>query len=538
MIEKLLKTAWLCYIQYMTNDVLSGITDLENLKKVAIDLNTKNHLYQSEIKILNEQIKSLQHKLFGRKTEKTHSDDGQLSLFDMPEPECPILEEPEKITVPSHTRKKRGRKPLPANLPRIEVIHELTEEERQCGCGCLKSRSGQEVSEQLDIVPAKMQVIRNIRYKYACKNCEGVEDDGPTVSIARMPEQMIPKSMATPGLLAHILIAKFADALPFYRQEKQFARIGVELPRSTMCNWAMKVAQACEILLGFMQAQILKGSVINIDETTVQVLKVQKRSKCYMWVFKGGTPDKPVIMFQYHPTRSGDVASQFLNGYQGVVQTDGYAGYNFLDTIIGIIHVACWVHVRRKFTDVLKALGRQKGTPSSGNAGTALKYISKLYKIEKQAREQELSTDDLHKVRQEKAVPILNEFKKWLDQKVDKVPPKSLLGKAIGYTLGQWTRLILYAENGIVGLDNNVVENAIRPFVIGRKNWLFNCTPEGANASACIYTLIETAKANGLEPYWYLKYLFENLPEAMTADEFMALMPQNIDKILLAGPAV
>lgn len=521
----------------MTNDVLSDITDPENLKKVAIDLNTKNHLYRSEIKILNEQIKSLRDKLFGRKTEKLRWDDNQLSLFDMPEPECPILEEPEETKVESHTRKKRGRKPLPENLPRVEIIHELTEKERQCGCGCLKSCSGQEVSEQLDIIPAKMQVIRNIRYKYACKNCEGVEDDGPTVSIARMPEQMIPKSMATPGLLAHILIAKFADALPFYRQEKQFSRIGVQLPRSTMCNWAMKVAQACEILLGFMQSQILKGPVINIDETTVQVLKVPKRSKCYMWVFKGGTTDKPVIMFQYHPTRSGDVASQFLNGYQGIVQTDGYAGYNFLDTRTDIIHVACWVHSRRKFSDVVKALGRQKGTPS-GNAGTALKYISKLYKIEKQAREKGLSTDDLYKARQEKAVPILNEFKKWLDAKVDKTPPRSLLGKAINYTLNQWHRLIQYTEDGRVGPDNNVVENAIRPFVVGRKNWLFNCTPEGANASACIYSLIETAKANDLEPYWYLKYLFENLPEAMTADEFMALMPQNIDKAKIAGPAV
>ena len=521
----------------MTNDVLSGITDLENLKKVAIDLNTKNHLYQSEIKILNEQIQCLRDKLFGKKTEKISRDDGQLSLFDIPEPECPLLEDPEETKVTSHTRKKRGRKPLPANLPRIEVIHELSEEERQCGCGCLKTYSGQEVSEQLDFIPAKVQVIQNIRYKYACKNCEGVEDDGPTISIARMPEQMIPKSIATPGLLAHVLTAKFADALPFYRQEKQFSRIGVELPRSTMCNWAMKVAQACEILMGFMQAMILQGAVINIDETTVQVLKVPKRSKCYMWVFKGGTPDKPIILFQYHPTRSGDVALQFLDGYQGIVQTDGYSGYNFLDTMIGIIHVACWVHARRKFTDVIKALGRKKGTPLSGNAGTALKYISKLYKIEKQAKEKGLSPEEIYKERQEKAVPLLDEFKKWLDVKVEQAPPKSLLGKAIGYTLNQWHRLIRYTEDGNVGPDNNVVENAIRPFVIGRKNWLFSCTTEGANASACIYSLIETAKANGLEPYWYLKYLFENLPEAMTADEFKALMPQNIDKNLLAGPA-
>lgn len=521
----------------MTTEIYTKINDVEKLQEIILSFANKEQNYKSEIKILNEQIKSLRDKLFGRKTEKIHRDDGQLSLFDIPEPECPISEEPEETTVASHTRKKRGRKPLPENLPRVEVIHDIPEEEKQCGCGCMKIRSGQEVSEQLDIIPAQMRVIRNIRYKYACKGCEGVEDDGPTVSIARMPEQIIPKSMATPGLLAHILTAKFADALPFYRQEKQFSRIGVDLPRSTMCNWAMKVAQACEILMGFMQDQILQGPVINIDETTVQVLKEPKRSKCYMWVFKGGTPDKPIILFQYHPTRSGDVASKFLNGYQGIVQTDGYAGYNFLDTIIGIIHVACWIHARRKFTDVLKAGGVKKTNPPIGNAGTALKYISKLYKIEKEAQKLELSAADLYRVRQEKAVPILNEFKKWLDAKVEKVPPKSLLGKAINYTLNQWHRLIKYTEDGRVGPDNNVVENAVRPFVVGRKNWLFSCTSEGASASACIYSLIETAKANGLEPYWYLKYLFENLPEAMTADEFTALMPQNVDKNLLAGPA-
>ncbi len=525
----------------MAIEDFTDINDVEKLRELirsfTNDFSNKERNYKAEIKILNEQIKSLRDKLFGKKTEKIHPDDGQLSLFDIPEPECSVSEEPENIEVPAHTRKKKGRKPLPENLPRVEVIHDLTEEEKQCGCGCIKSRCGQEVSEQLEMIPAEMKVVRNIRYKYACKNCEGVEDDGPTVSIARMPEQMIPKSMATPGLLAHILTAKFADALPFYRQEKQFIRMGIELPRATMCSWAMKVATGCSILLEFMQAQILKGPVINIDETTVQVLKEPKRSKCYMWVFKGGAPDKPIILFQYHPTRSGDVARNLLNGYRGIVQTDGYVGYDFLDNIKEIIHVACWVHARRKFVDVTKAAGIKKGNPPTGNASTALKYISKLYKIEKEARELGLSADNIYKNRQEKAVPILDEFKKWLDARIEKVPPKSLLGKAINYTLNQWHRLILYTESGLVTPDNNVVENAIRPFVVGRKNWLFSCTPEGAHASACIYSLIETAKANGLEPYWYLKYLFENLPEAMTVDDFTALMPQNVDKKLLAGPS-
>jgi len=297
----------------------------------------------------------------------------------------------------------------------------------------------------------------------------------------------------------------------------------------------MKVADACDILMGMMRDGILKSPMINIDETTVQVLKGPRKSKSYMWVFKGGPPDKPIILFQYHPTRSGDVASTFLKDYKGIVQTDGYAGYNFLDSKKGMIHVGCWVHARRKFKEVTKAAGNKKNL--SGNAGAALNYISKLYKIEKEAQLDKLSIVKLYEKRQIESVPILEEFKKWLDAKVGKVPPKSLLGKAINYTLNEWHRLVRYTENGMIKPDNNTVENAIRPFVVGRKNWLFSGTPQGAHASAAIYSLIETAKANGLEPYWYLKYLFEHLPWAMTADEFEALLPYSIDKNKLAGPA-
>ncbi len=296
----------------------------------------------------------------------------------------------------------------------------------------------------MDYIPAKAQVIRNIRYKYACKHCEGASDDGPTVSIARMPDQIIPKSIATPGLLAHILTAKFADALPFYRQEKQFKRIGVELGRSTMCRWGMKVADACDILIDMMNQEILKHPMINIDETTLKVIKESKKSKSYMWVFKGGPPDKQIILFQYHPSRSGTVVASFLKNYRGIVQTDGYAGYNFLDSRKGITHMGCWVHARRKFNEVTKAAGNKKNP--AGNAAVALKYISRLYKIEKEARQNELSLEQLYDQRQLFAVPILEEFKQWLDSRVDKVPPKSLLGKAIHYTLGQWHRLIRYTD--------------------------------------------------------------------------------------------
>ena len=509
----------------MTRDKLKDTDSLDEVKEIALSLFDEN-------KILQEQIKSLQDRLFGRKSEKTPKDGKQMSLFDMPEPDLPILHEDETVTIIEHTRKKRGRKPLPADLPRIDVVHELSEDDRKCDCGCLKGKIGEEVSEQLDYIPAKVRVIRHIRYKYACKNCEGVEDEGPTVSIARMPDQIIQKSIATPGLLAHILTAKFADALPFYRQEKQFVRIGIELARSTMCKWGMKVADACEILIGMMKDDIIDSPMIGIDETPLQVLKGPRKSKSYMWLFRGGPPGRPIVLFEYHPTRSGDVASTFLNDYKGIVQTDGYAGYDFLDTKKDIVHVGCWVHARRKFKEVTKALGNKAN--SSGNAGSALLYISKLYKIEKEARKQGLSAKQLYNLRQSQAIPILTEFKKWLDERVDKVPPKSMLGKAINYTLGQWHRLVQYTTEGFIRPDNNLVENAIRPFVIGRKNWLFSDTVQGAKASAAIYSLIETAKSNGIEPYWYLKHLFQHLPEAMTNDDFQALLPHNVEKEIIS----
>jgi len=259
----------------------------------------KRKRYQSEINILKEQIKYLQNQLFGRKSEKTpvEPEQIQLSLFNPPEATFPIgdqLEQDEEIEIQAHKRKKRGRKPIPENLPRIEVVHDVDEADKICDCGCLKDCIGEEVSEQLDIIPAQIQVIKHVRPKYACKNCEGVESEGPTVVIAPMPEQIIPKCMGTAGLIAYVLVGKFVDALPFYRQEKQFLRIGVEISRGTMCSWARKVADSCEILLMMLKKDILSGPLINIDETPVQVFNEPNRSnvtKSYMWVFRGTSRD-------------------------------------------------------------------------------------------------------------------------------------------------------------------------------------------------------------------------------------------------------
>jgi len=301
---------------------------------------------------LEERIRLLQNELFGRKTEKqTKVDQDQLGLFDEGPEDDPEKDDlPERVTIEAHSRKKRSRRKLPEELPRVEVVLDINEDEKVCGCGCELSHMGQDTSEKLEIIPAKVFVIRYIRKKYACKNCEGVEDDGPTVKIAPVPPQIIPKGMASPGLLAHIIVSKFEDALPFYRQEKILQRMGIDLPRSTLCNWAVKVADKIEPIIKLLHDEIRSGPLINIDETPVQVLKEAGRSntsKSYMWVYRGGDPDHPVLSYQYHPTRSGQVPLSFLDGYRGYIQTDGYSGYNALARSAGIERVGCWAHARR-----------------------------------------------------------------------------------------------------------------------------------------------------------------------------------------------
>jgi transposase len=510
---------------------------LLELQQVIADLQDR---LNRETNFLLEQIQLLRAQLYGRKSEKIIPKDGPrpLYLFDMPEPEGIEEENTEIIRISGHSRKKPGRKPLPEDLPRVEVIHDLDEKDKVCACGCQLKRIGEETSEQLDIVPARIQVIRHVRPKYACPACEGVEDDGPAVKVAPVPAQVIPKSIASPGLLAHILVAKFVDHQPFYRQEKQFARKGIEVCRSSMCRWAMQAAEACRPIFNLLVDMVLAGSYVQADETSVQVLNEPGRSptsKSYMWIFRRGDPDHPVLIYQYHPTRAGDVANVFLRDFSGTVQTDGYAGYDFLDLREGIRHIGCWAHVRRKFNDVNKALGKKR---KAGAADVALRYIGRLYRLEREARESGYSPDEIYRMRQEKAKPILVDFEKWLRKKKQQTPPKGLLGKAVAYTLNQWHRLIGYLEDGHFCIDNNLAENSIRPFALGRKNWLFSGTPEGAEASALLYSLIETAKANNLEPYGYLRYIFDKLPLANTLEEVEALLPWNItpEQMNPAGP--
>lgn len=501
--------------------------DTESLKQIIFSLQQKNDYLQ-------EMVRLLQNEIFGRKSEvRPEIDVNQLQLFTPPEEPEPI-EPDEAIEIKGYARKKRGRKPLPADLPRIEVLQDIPEEDKQCACGAQLSRIGEDTSEKLDYIPAKIQVIRYIRPKYACKQCEGVEDDGPTVKIAPAAVQLIPKSIATEGLLAHIAVSKFADGLPLYRQQKIFNRLDVELSRATMANWMIQAAGCSQPVVELLQQQIQSGPLINIDESPFQVLKEPDRSntcKSYMWVFCGGPRSSPVVLYQYHPTRSGKVVQDILEEYLGYVQSDGYSGYDHLSRNPDIIHMGCLAHARRKFVEVNKSRKKSRGNkkPSKGLADEALDYIGELYRIEKYARKKDLSFEQIQALRQEKAKPILDQFKNWLDTHHPLVPPKSLLGKAIQYTLNQWDRLIVYIREGFLKPDNNVAENAIRPFVLGRRNWLFSGSPKGAGASASFFTLIETAKANGLEPYAYLRYLFEKLPFAQTQLDYLKLLPNRLD---------
>jgi transposase len=509
-----------------------GYTDLnEVIAAQQLELQKK----QQQIDYLQEMVRLLQKEIFGRKSEvRPVRDEKQLQLFNPPD--APPAPEPQsEVTIDTHTRKKRGRKPLPKELPRVEVIHDISEEEKRCACGSDLERIGEDVSEKLDYIPAKLQVIRHIRYKYACKTCEGVEDDGPTVKIAPPPVQLIPKSIASEGLLAHIVVAKFADALPLYRQQQIFNRLGIELPRTTMADWIIQAGLQCAPLIELLISEIRRGPLINIDETPFQVLNEPGRAntaKSYMWVFCGGALDCPVILYRYHPSRSGQIALDFLSDYQGYIQSDGFSGYEHLARIEGLYRLGCWTHTRRKFIEVINTQKKHRGDkqPPKGLSEKALEYIANIYHIEKMAREKNLSFAEILELRQEKSKPVLEQFKAWLEAKKPLTPPKGLLGKAIQYALNHWDKLVVYIEAGFLKPDNNVAENAIRPFVVGRKNWEFAGGPKGAEAYATFFSLIETAKANGLEPYAYLRYIFEKLPLAKTTQDYRALLPQYIDK--------
>ncbi|MFW6346905.1 MAG: IS66 family transposase [Halomonas sp.] len=480
----------------------------------------------ARITALQEQLNLLVAKRCGPSSEKAEA--AQLGLFDeaeATEPEPGAEAEPETATVPAHERKKPGRKPLPDYIEREEVLHDLPEAEKICPHdGTALERIGEEVSEQLDVVPARVRVLRHVRPKYGCPCCRA------GVATAPMPPQPLPKSIASPGLLAHVCTNKYVDALPLHRQEAILQRAGVDIPRATLAGWMRKAGELVLPLVNLLRDTLLGYDLVQMDETTVAVLKESGKaasSKSYMWVQRGGPPDRPVVLFDYDPSRSQAVPVRLLDGFAGHLQCDGYAAYNAVAQRPDVTPVGCWAHARRKFDEAAKAQGKKaKGKPT-GYAGKALASIRKLYRVEEQAAE--LSADERYRLRQAQAVPLLNELRAWLDTALPQVPPRSAVGKALHYLDGEWPKLVRYVEDGRLAIDNNAAERAIRPFVIGRNNWLFSDTPQGADASARLYSLISTAKANGHEPYRYLRRVFKELPAAESVADFEALLPFNLD---------
>jgi transposase len=484
------------------------VETLKTLLRQSLDENVR----------LKEQIRLMLAKRFGPSSEKQPA--AQMGLFN--EAEATVAEdaaEPEEtLQVPAHERAKRGRRPLPDLLPRVDVIHDLPESEKVCPHdGTPLKHIGDDVSAQLDVIPATVQVLRHVRRKYACPCCEG------HVARAPLPPQPIPRSIASPGLLAYVCTAKYVDALPLYRQENILARLGIDLPRATLANWMIALGELVLPLINLLREQLLGFNLVQMDETTVQVLKEEGRAPTrlsYLWVRRGGPPQHPILLFDYAPSRAGAVASRLLPGFQGYLQTDGYAGYKDVAKSEGVVALGCWAHARRKFDEAIKAQG---GKAKPGKATRALNLIQRLYRVETLAKD--LAPEARRALRLEQAVPVLDEIRAWCDASLMQVPPKSKLGEALDYLDNQWPRLVRYVDDGRLSIDNNAVERAIRPFVIGRRNWLFSDTPKGAEASARLYSLIETAKANGLEPYAYLSRLFKELPVARTAEDFEALLP-------------
>ncbi|MCX7177079.1 MAG: IS66 family transposase [Proteobacteria bacterium] len=477
--------------------------------------------------LLQERLKAFLRQLFAAKSEARGTDQKDLFLNEAealaPTPATPAAQEDadEGIEVAAHTRKKRGRKPLDPNLPREIVRHELPESERVCGHdGMALVEIGVEISEQLDIIPQQVRVIQHQRVKYACPCC----DQG--IKVTPAPARIIPKGLLTESALAWVVTSKYMDALLLYRQAALLGRFGGDLSRNTLAASVVRVGQAVQPIINLLRDHLLDADLVFGDETVIQVLKEPGRAaqtKSYLWAQMSGS-GPPVRLFGYAPGRGGTHATELYAGIRpGVaLMTDGYEVYNGIAKSNALVHLGCWAHCRRYFIEAEAALPKSARSPDQP-ATQFIAAIAELYAVEARARA--MMTDERGRLRLEHSLPVLTKIENLLQHHLHSVAPSSLLGKALHYLQGQWSKLIRYVENGVWPIDNNPCENSIRPFVVGRRNWLFADTVGGANASANLYSLIETCKANRIEPYQYLVRLFQAIPLAKSADDFETLLP-------------
>ncbi len=473
-------------------------------------------------------IRQLKGEKFGSSSEKLNKD--QLGLFVDEEEQIKVLDDsPQEITIPEHSRKKKSRCTFPKDAQVTEIIHDLPEEEKECIC-CSNQKEciGEERSREIKYKSAKLEIVENVRLKYACTICE------EEVAIAKLPKKILPKTVSTPSLLTYIIISKIVDGLPLYRLEKIFKRLQVDISRTIMANWLIKVSNQLQPLVNLLLDYSLETNYIQVDETTFQVLKEEGRKatqKSFIWLIRGGPPGKKVIIYYYDHRRSSEVLKNLLADYEGYLQSDGYSVYHVIDKISqGKINVVgCMAHLRRKFFKIIQSSEHKEKHPV---ACQMLAWIRELYRIEKEAKQLEgFSFDKRKELRDEKSKPILEKMKALCDQEQLKMLYDSQTGKALRYMSKQWKYIIRYLQNGTIEIDNNLAENAIRPFVVGRKNWLFSDSVNGAIATSNFFTLIETAKANQLDPYDYVKWLLKEIPKVDEDDRsiefYQTLLPWN-----------
>lgn len=483
---------------------------IEQLQEENLLLKQQVSELLTRVNWFEEQFRLSRHRQFGASSEQVSSD--QINLFNEAEavakPETP---EPTVEEI-SYKRKKRSghREEQLKDLP-VEIIeYRLPDSEQICPCcnGQLHEMST-EVRQEVKIIPEQAVVVKHVRYVYGCRHCEKSEIATP-IQTAPMPGPVLPGSLASPSSMAHIMNGKFVEGLPLYRQEQQWARLGVEISRQTMANWMIQGSKRwLRPLYERMREHLLKKDILHADETTLQVLHEDGRSAnsaSYMWLYRTGRDGPPIILYDYQTTRAGKHPARFLKEFQGYLHVDGYAGY---DGIPNTTLVGCWAHARRKFVEALKAMpANGQSVPSVAQEG--LNYCNKLFAVEQGLHD--VTPEERYQGRLEKSRPILDDFLTWLKYQTPRVLPKGALGQAIKYCRNQWDKLECFMKDGRLELDNNRSERSIKPFVIGRKNWLFANTAKGAEASATIYSIVETAKENGLIPFAYLQFIFEKLP--------------------------
>lgn len=507
----------------------------------ALSLEQLQQEYARLIALVGQQehkIQTLQHQLhlfrtarFGRKSEKDVVPEQMAIQFDEAVPT--VI--PEEGSQPgdastqtiTYTRAKKGtgRKALPQSLPYVEEIHDLNDAEKRCACGCTLTHIRDEITEQLDVVPQMTFRVVHIRKQYACKSCE------ETIKLAPLPQHPIEKSIATPGLLAAVINSKFRCHMPLYRQEEMFDTAGISVTRGTLSNWVIKAADLLTPLVKLMASDIQSYDVAYADETTLQVLKEKERlpqQKSFMWLFIGGPPKQRAFVYQYHTTRAHHVPAQFFADFQGYVHADCYKAYIALGNQPLIQHVACWAHARRYFVEVAKVSKKE------GLAHQFVTLIGKLYHLEKKLKEQNANPAAIFRARLQKAKPVLTQIKALLHDAQLKIPSKSPLGAAIFYSLAHWESLNAYLYDGRLEIDNNLSERSIKPFVIGRKNWLFHGNDVGAHAGSILFSLIETCKYHQVDVFSWLKYALANVRQAHTVEQLEKLLPYNIDQQLLS----